>query len=162
MNQATLTPEVQRKKSEAMAHFWSSSPFASALRADASARAVKLLEEGKIGPQAPFKTEWILNPFTGEQEFMHSSWESSFLLACIARGYHVTKSHGVTIPYKHPDGTERTYIPDFYAPEDRVLYEVKGRHDEVDEAKWEAAEAYCRKQGWKFEILFEEENIYSP
>jgi hypothetical protein len=157
MNQATLTPEVQRKKSEAMARFWSSSPFASLLRKEASARAVKLLEAGIIGPHAPFKTEWKFNPFTGQEEFMHSSWETSFLEAAITKGYHVTKSHGITIPYTHPDGSQRTYVPDFYAPEDRTLYEVKGRHDEIDEAKWEAAARFCEKKGWRFEVLFEEQ-----
>ena len=154
MNQATLTPEVQRKKSEAMAHFWSSSPFAETLRSEASARAVRLLAENKIGPQAPFKREWKKNPWTGEDEYMHSSWESAFFDACVSRRYEVTKNHGMTILYAHPDGTTHTYVPDFYAAEDRTLYEVKGRWDEVDEAKWSAAVAWCEPRGMKFAVLF--------
>jgi len=158
MNKATLTPEVQRKKSESIHRFWSSSPFADLLRKEASERALKLLEEGKIGPQAPFKREWVHNPWSGKDEYMHSSWESSFFQTCLKRGYPVFKSHGITIPYVHPDGSQRTYVPDFYAPDDRVLYEVKGRHDEVDTAKWEAAARFCEEKGWRFEVLFEEES----
>ena len=150
------TSDRAKRTSESVHRFWSSSPFAALLRAEASARAVKLLEAGVIGPQAPFKTEWKLNPFTGQEEYMHSSWETSFLEAAIDRGYRVTKAHGITIPYTHPDGSQRTYVPDFYAPEDRTLYEVKGRHDEVDEAKWEAAQRFCDEKGWRFEVLFEE------
>lgn len=154
MNKATLNPEVQKKKSESMARFWSTSPLAVTLRKEASERAIKLLSEGKIGPHAPFKTQWKMNPFTGAEEFMHSSWESAFLDTCIARGYPVTKEHGITIPYRHPDGSFRSYVPDFYALEDRTLYEVKGRVDECDEAKWESAAAWCREMGMRFEVLF--------
>ena len=150
-------PSLRQKRAEGVHRFWSSSPFADLLRKEASKRALKLLEEGIIGPHAPFKTEWKLNPFTGQEEFMHSSWETSFLDAAIARGYRVTKAHGITIPYVHPDGSQRTYVPDFYAPDDRVLYEVKGRHDEVDTAKWEAAARFCEEKGWRFEVLFEEQ-----
>ena len=153
-------PSLRQKRREGVHRFWSTSPFAALLRKEAADRAVKLLEAGLIGPQAPFKTQWILNPFTGQEEFMHSSWETSFLEAAVARGYKVTKAHGITIPYTHPDGSQRTYVPDFYAPDDRVLYEVKGRHDEVDEAKWAAAETFCRERGMKFAVLFEESDMY--
>lgn len=159
MNKLTLTPEVQKKKSESMHRFWSSSPLADSLRQEASARAVRLLSENKIGPQAPFKTEWVDNPWTGKREYMHSSWETAFFQACLAKEYPVTKDHDITIQYAHPDGTRRTYVPDFYAFEDRVLYEVKGRWDEVDEAKWEAAAKFADERGWRFEVLFDPETV---
>jgi hypothetical protein len=150
-------PTLRQKRSESVHHFWATSPFADTLRKDASDRAVRLLSENKIGPQAPFKTEWKHNPWTGKDEWMHSSWESAFMDTCISRGYPVVKDHGITIPYTHPDGSHRTYVPDFYAFDDRVLYEVKGRHDEVDEAKWDAAGAWCAERGWRFEVLFEDD-----
>jgi hypothetical protein len=142
------------KVSKSVREFWSTSPLAATLRLAASDRAVRLLAEGKIGPSAPFKQEWKRNPWTGADEWMHSSWESAFMDAAIARGYEVRKDHGITIPYTHPDGSERTYVPDFYAPEDRVLYEVKGRWDAADIAKWEAAQAWCHSRGWEFCVLF--------
>ena len=150
------TSDTYRKVSESIHQFWATSPEAASLRKEASDRAVKLLEQGLIGPHAPFKTEWKLNPFTGAEEFMHSSWETAFLDACVSRGHRVTKVHGITIPYTHPDGSARTYVPDFLAPDDGILYEVKGRHDEVDDAKWEAARSFCESRGWRFEVLFEE------
>ena len=121
-----------------------------------SLRNVDMIAQGLIGPQAPFKREWKLNPWTKQEEYMHSSWETAFMDACISRSYPVTKNHGIVIPYTHPDGTTRNYIPDFYATEDRTLYEVKGRHDEVDDAKWSAAAEWCRKNGMSFQCIFED------
>ena len=150
-------PSLRQKRSEGVHRFWSESPFAATLRKEASDRAVRLLEENKIGPQAPFKREWKFNPFTKQEEYMHSSWETAFMDTCIARGYPVTKAHGITIPYTHPDGSQRTYVPDFYAFDDRVLYEVKGRHDDVDDAKWEAAVEWCKSHGMSFQCLFSQD-----
>jgi len=126
-------------------------------KADLTRRNLEMLEAGLIGPHAPFKAEWILNPFTGEEEFMHSSWETSFLRSCISKGYYVTKKHGITIPYTHPDGSIKTYVPDFFSPVDRTLYEVKGRADSVDDAKWEAAQLFCQRHGWCFVVMSEPE-----
>jgi hypothetical protein len=146
-------PDLKRIRSESVHRFWSSSPLAPVLREEASQRAIKLLAEDKIGPRTPFKRETLVNPWTGENEVMHSSWESAFFETCVARQYEVTKNHGIVIPYKHPDGTARNYIPDFFGREDRVLYEMKGRHDEVDEAKWAAAKDYCDRMGWGFVLM---------
>ena len=148
-------PSLRQKRSEGVRRFWTESPFAATLRKEASDRAVRLLTENKIGPHAPFKTEWKLNPFTGSEEFMHSSWETAFLDACVSRGHRVTKVHGITIPYIHPDGSTHTYVPDFLALDDRILYEIKGRHDEVDAAKWEAAQRWCDQNEFSFQALFD-------
>jgi hypothetical protein len=151
-------PSLKQKRSKGVHLFWATSPLAANLRnlrREASERSSRLLAENKIGPQAPFKREWKRNPWTGEDEYMHSSWESIFFDACVDRDYEVTKNHGITIPYTHPDGTTRTYVPDFYTSEDRVLYEVKGRHNEVDVAKWEAADAWCQGRGMSLCVLFD-------
>ncbi len=150
------TSNRAKKVSESIRRFWATSPFAATLRKEASDRAVRLLAENKIGPHAPFKTEWKLNPWTGKQEYMHSSWETAFLDTCISRDYPVTKDHNITIPYRHPDGSTHTYVPDFYSFEDRVLYEVKGRYDETDIVKWEAADVWCKSHGMTFQCLFSE------
>lgn len=154
-------PNLKKVRSDSIHRFWSSSPLAPLLRKEASERAVKLLLENKIGPQAPFKRCTLKNPWTGEDEHMHSSWETAFFQACIDRGYEVTKNHGILIPYTHPDGSVRNYIPDFYAAEDRVLYEIKGRQNQIDDAKWEAARAYCEMQYFKFVVLSEVEEFAS-
>jgi len=151
------TSDRAKRTSESVHRFWSESPLAPILREEASQRAIKLLSENKIGPQAPFKRETLISPWTGEQEHMHSSWESIFFQSCVDRQYEVTKNHGITIPYLHPDGTTRNYIPDFFGREDRVLYEMKGRHDEVDDAKWSAAREYCDRMGWGFVVMLSPE-----
>ena len=151
------TTDRAKKISKSVNRFWAESPLAPILREEASQRAIALLAENKIGPRAPFKRETLISPWTGEEEHMHSSWESIFFQSCIARQYEVTKNHGIVIPYKHPNGTQRNYIPDFYACEDRTLYEVKGRHDEVDDAKWLAARKYCDRIGWGFVVMLSPE-----
>lgn len=146
-------PSYAERIKNGVHRFWAESPLAPILREDASQRAIKLLAENKIGPHAPFKQETLISPWTGEEERMHSSWESIFFQSCIARQYEVTKNHGIVIPYKHPNGTQRNYIPDFYASEDRTIYEMKGRHDEVDDAKWSAAQEYCGRIGYGFVVM---------
>lgn len=140
---------------DALGRFWSTSPLAPELRKRASDRAVKLLGENKIGPQAPYKQENKFNPFTQQEERMHSSWESVFLDTCIEDKYPVTKDHKITIPYVDESGIERQYIPDFYAFEDRTLYEIKGFATERDLLKWEAARQWCEQHGIQFAVLEE-------
>jgi len=89
-------------------------------------------------------------------------------------------SEEVIIPYTSPiDGKKHRYFPDFYVKTvngDKFLVEIKPKAQtkppkksksrsrylrEVKEwgrnqAKWEAAEAVCKKHGWKFLILTED------
>lgn len=131
---------VKKKKSEWSLKWWQNNPAA---RDEWRERAIRLLEEGKIGPQAPFKAEWVVNPFTGKQEYMHSSWELEFLIENVRLGNPVTKVHGIRINYEDHTGKQRTYIPDFLGLDDKTLYEVKGWEAEIDKAKWKAAKLWC-------------------
>lgn len=124
-----------------MKRFWSSdSDLTHQRRDEASLRAIALLELNKIGPRAPFKQMWVDNPFTGQAEYMHSSWETAFLMQCIQEGYPVTKQHGIVIDYQQADGSWHRYLPDFKALEENVLFEIKGNMTENDELKLRAAE----------------------
>jgi hypothetical protein len=122
-------------------------------RAQARVRAIDMLSKGLIGPHAPFKTCWHDNPFTGKEEFMHSSWETAFLNACIKSQYPVTKEHGIEIPYVAPDGTDHVYLPDFKALEENVLFEVKGHMRGNDEAKLSACRSWCLSNGFELVVI---------
>ncbi len=136
-----MTPEARRRGIEGMKRFWSSdSPLTHQRRKEASDRAIILLEQQKIGPKAPYKCCWHDNPFTGKAEYMHSSWETAFLMRCVSEGYPVTKQHGIVIDYQQADGSWHRYLPDFKAIEENVLFEVKGNLTENDELKLRAAE----------------------
>lgn len=143
------------KRVAAVKRFWSSdTELTHRRRREASDRAIALLEENKIGPHAPFKTQWCDNPFTGKEEFMHSSWETAFLSACITEGYPVTKEHGIRIPYVGTDGFEHAYVPDFVSlGGDQTLFEVKGHRDETDDLKERAARAWCDANGYEFVVI---------
>lgn len=133
------TPESKHRATLGMKRFWSSdSPETKAARSAASHRAIDLLSQGKIGPQAPFKRTWMTNPFTGKEELMHSSWEAAFLDKCYKEQYPVTKVHDLKIPYIAPDGSEHIYIPDFIGLEDKDVFEVKGHMTATDVAKLNA------------------------
>lgn len=139
---AGMNDASNKKRSESVRKFWSSnSPLAHQRRREASDRAIALLEENKIGPRAPFKQMWVDNPFTGKPEYMHSSWETAFLMMCVRENYPVTKAHGIVIDYEQSDGTHHRYVPDFKSVEENVLFEVKGNMTENDELKLRAAEA---------------------
>lgn len=135
------TPEVYARISQSIHRFWSSgSELSKQRRKETSDRAIVLLEQNKIGPQAPYKAQWHDNPFTGKAEYMHSSWETAFLQRCIDEGYPVTKDHGIRIAYVQADDTENQYVPDFKALEENVLFEIKGLMTENDERKLHAAQ----------------------
>ena len=144
--------------SEGLYRFWAvDSNLTRRLRSEMSTRAVKSLNENKIGPHAPFRAEHKYNPFTDAEEYMHSSYETLFLDVCIAKNYPVTKDHKIQIEYVQPDNSRHLYVPDFYGFEDRTLYEIKGRSNEIDEAKWAAAREWCEQRGWMFVVLFEQD-----
>jgi hypothetical protein len=136
--------------SNSLRNYWSGNEEAKSKRRE---ECITMINEGKFGPHAPFKTEWKHNPFTGQDEYMHSSWESAFLDKCVAEGKRVTKKHNVRIRYTDENGIERTYIPDFVAPNDRVIYEIKGYETITDRLKAEACEQWCSENGWSYSLL---------
>lgn len=108
-----------------------------------------------------------------------SSWELTFMNLCDKHPYvEQWASESIKIQYQDPfTGKIRNYIPDFF-----IIYtdKVGGRHGEIieikplsqsipeaarskkdqeavmlNEAKWEAAYAWCKANGIKFRIMTE-------
>jgi len=147
-----VTPEVRKRSAKTNAENWQK-PESAEKRKLQTERAINLLEQGKIGPQAPYRAEWKLNPFTGKEEYMHSSWETRFLDSCIELSIPVTKQHGIRIPYVDPNGVERTYVPDFITLDGKTLYEVKGYASPVDREKWRATMTWCLQNDAHLEVV---------
>jgi hypothetical protein len=69
-----------------------------------------------------------------------------------------TKKHGIKIPYKLL-GFTHNYLPDFlveYQDGSKELHETKGLPLLLwisTKLKGESAEAYCKKQGWKYKKI---------
>lgn len=109
-----------------------------------------------------------------------SSWEFAFMKFCDEHPA-VTKwaSEAVQIPYRNPlTGKYTIYVPDFFIsysdktgkqfaeiievkPANQTLKEKVGKsranqaHWIINQAKWEAANAWCKQQGIKFRIVNE-------
>ena len=109
-----------------------------------------------------------------------SSWEFAFMRFCDEHPS-VTQwsSESIRIPYRNPlSGKQTIYVPDFliaYAdkkgksrvelievkPENQTVKEKLGRsranqaHWVVNQAKWEAARAWCKQKGIFFRIVNE-------
>lgn len=147
-----ITPDVRKRSAKTSAENWQK-PESAEKRKRQTDRAIDLLEQGKIGPQAPYKAEWKLNPFTGKEEYMHSSWETRFLDTCVEKDIPVTKQHGIRIPYVDPNGVERTYVPDFITLDGTTLYEVKGCATPVDREKWRSTMRWCLDNDAHLEIV---------
>lgn len=145
-------PERNEKRAISSIKTWRS-PEMAGKRKEAAERAIRLLEEGKIGPQAPFKTCWMDNPFTGKAEWMQCGWEVTFLEVCIEEQFPVTKVHGIRIPYVRIDGTEHLYLPDFIGIENKIMFEIKGRRDEDTDRKDTAAREWCQTNGYEFRVI---------
>lgn len=151
-----ISPTRRTQTVNSVQRFWSSgSDLTKQRRKEASDRAIVLLEQGKIGPHAPFKACWFENPFTGKEERMHSSWETAFLSKCITEGYPVTKQHDLRIPYVANDGTDHVYVPDFIALEEKVVFEIKGLMRENDDLKLRALNAWAERNGYEVVLVSE-------
>ena len=110
-----------------------------------------------------------------------SLWERKFMSYCDTNPNILEwGSEEIIIPYVSPiDGKPHRYFPDFYIKtlnEDKFLVEIKPKAQTkppkkrkrtsrylyeiktwgVNQAKWEAADAVCKRNGWKFIILTED------
>lgn len=111
-----------------------------------------------------------------------SGWEMSFMVFCDNNNHIIYwASESLTIPYKHPlTGKPTNYIPDFFIvyenkygkkiaevveikPKKQSLIESKVMSAKdriivaINHAKWAAATAYCKSQGFTFRVLTEEQ-----
>jgi len=122
----------------------------------------------------------------GRTPTYRSSWEFHFMRMCDTNDS-ITKwaSEAVRIPYRNPlSGKHTIYVPDFFLVYvDRTgkqhveLIEVKpanqafseklgsGRanklHYVVNQAKWQAARAYCKQKGMAFRIVTESDIFHT-
>lgn len=111
-----------------------------------------------------------------------SLWERKFMIYCDKNADIVEwGSEEIVIPYISPvDGKRHRYFPDFYIKTsngEKFIVEIKPKkytkppkkptkvtkrfiHETYEwgrnQAKWEAAQSLCKKNGWKFLILTED------
>jgi hypothetical protein len=109
-----------------------------------------------------------------------SSWEFSFMRFCDTnKSIQKWASEAVQIPYKDPlTGRQTVYVPDFFIqyvdknsrvntelieikPASQSIFERvgKNKYNQLqyvkNQAKWQAANMWCKKQGIKFRVLNE-------
>ena len=115
-----------------------------------------------------------------------SGWEFTFMKFCDEHTS-VAKwaSESIKIPYRNPlSGKQTIYVPDFFIvysdrkgkqrvelievkPKNQTLKEKVGRnranqaHWIVNQAKWEAARAYCKQNGIYFRIVTEDDIFHN-
>lgn len=115
-----------------------------------------------------------------------SGWEFTFMKFCDEHPS-VAKwaSESIKIPYRNPlSGKQTIYVPDFFIvyndrkgkqrvevievkPKNQTLKEKVGRsktnqaHWVVNQAKWEAARAFCKQNGLYFRIVTEDDIFHT-
>ena len=109
-----------------------------------------------------------------------SSWEFVFMKFCDENA-HITEwaSEPMRIPYINPiKQSKTTYLPDFLIaykdksgnrivelieikPKKQILGEARSERDKIqaiiNQAKWQAAEAFCAQKGIKFRVVTEQD-----
>ena len=115
-----------------------------------------------------------------------SSWESTFMIfADTNPNILYWASESLTIKYRHPfTGKISNYIPDFFVVYDNrhgqrlaEVVEIKPKKQSIIEskaasakdkaivainhAKWTAAAAYCKSQGYNFRVITEDDIFYN-
>ena len=122
----------------------------------------------------------------GRNPTYRSSWEFAFMRFCDEHPS-VSKwaSEAVKIPYRNPfTGKHTIYVPDFFIvyadkrskqhvelievkPANQAIREKVGRskinqaHFIVNQAKWEAARAYCKQKGIFFRVISENDIFHN-
>lgn len=116
----------------------------------------------------------------GKTPTYRSSWEFAFMRFCdLNENITNWASEAVKIPYRNPlTGKHTIYVPDFFIvytdkngkqhvelievkPANQTLKEKTGRskanqaHWIINQAKWQAARAYCNQKGITFRIVNE-------
>lgn len=114
-----------------------------------------------------------------------SGWEFAFMKFC-DENPHVTKwaSEAIRIPYRNPfTGKHTIYVPDFFiayidanGKQHAELIEVKPSNQQIKEkakskqqqahwilnqAKWEAARAWCKQSGMVFRVVNENDMFHN-
>lgn len=117
-----------------------------------------------------------------KQPTYRSSWEFAFMKFCDeSPSIERWASEAIQIPYRNPlSGKQTIYVPDFFIqytdkngknhvevievkPENQALKEKTGRskanqaHWILNQAKWEAANAWAKQKGIKFRIVTEKD-----
>jgi hypothetical protein len=132
--------------------------------------------QGKFTPKNPEKYVGNKTPT------FRSGWEFSFMKFCDEHPS-VTQwaSEAIRIPYRNPlTGKQTIYVPDFFIayatktgkskvelievkPANQTIKEKTGRSKSnqaawvVNQAKWEAARAWCKQKGIFFRIVTEDD-----
>ena len=115
-----------------------------------------------------------------------SGWELTFMTFCDNNTNVIYwASEAMSIPYRHPlTGKMANYIPDFFVvyqnkygrqiaemveikPKKQSLIESKVASAKdraivaINHAKWQAAMAYCKSQGYTFRVITEDDLFYN-
>lgn len=122
----------------------------------------------------------------GRTPTYRSSWEFTFMRFCDEHPS-VTKwaSESIRIPYRNPlSGKHTIYVPDFFIayndangksraelievkPSNQALREKLGRskhnqaHYVLNQAKWSAANAWCKQNGLQFRVITENDIFHT-
>ena len=136
--------------------------------------------QGKFAPKNPEKYVGTKTPT------YRSSWEFAFLKFC-DESPSITRwaSEAVRIPYRNPfTGKHTIYVPDFFIqytdqkgknkveiievkPDNQAVKESLGNsrvyqaHYALNQAKWEAARAWCKQKGIFFRIITEKDIFHN-
>ena len=115
-----------------------------------------------------------------------SGWEFTFMNFCDNnKNVMYWASEAIAIPYRNPlTGKQSRYIPDFFVvyqnkfgrqiaevveikPKKQSLIESRAASARdravvaVNHAKWQAANAYCKQQGYTFRVITEDDLFYN-
>ena len=122
----------------------------------------------------------------GRTPTYRSSWEFAFMRFCdLHPSVSNWASESIKIPYRNPlTGKQTIYVPDFFIvyvdakgkkhvelievkPKNQAVKEKTGRsmknkaHWVLNQAKWEAARAYCKQQGILFRVVTEDDIFHN-
>jgi hypothetical protein len=171
VKQSMSSPEVRKKNSESIKRAWTNPEYREKLKSFWESGGCfgymhkhpeKYPNFNGGGKHKKFRRGYH-NSIKCGKIYYYSSWELYFMKQLDEKENVVKYSNRLSIPYKHIDGSNHSYIPDLlieYSDGKKELVEIKPARyieDEINQLKFKAGEGYAKSLGWDWKILTEKE-----
>ena len=74
------------------------------------------------------ETQWLPNPWTGQEECMDNELEHRLFLVCVEADDPITKDHNFRIGWEDSTGKLQLYVPSFRHLKERIIFDLEGFH----------------------------------
>lgn len=72
---------------------------------------------------------------------------------CSNDGIELVADHGHTVRYVDEAEQEQAFVPDFFCPDNNIIYEVCGEHESEDLHRRKSVKIWCQLRGFGYSVV---------